>query len=635
MLFELTAAVAQPFPGYISLPSQDFGAVADETCIRTMWADPAVNKLLCDRAASCQVFSDRTLKRWDTGAIVDTYMSVVWCTGAQTGANMTGGCPTSGQNISYWRCAGSAGDFAAQEQNPLPPFLMAQTCDNNPLCVGFTVNKVGTHGSMLFAKVDATTSYNLKLPPAPPPPLSSIAQLHTKRAMRARPRALGIDPPQGFRVFDFNQLSFDPTTFDCVECEVSAGACNRPGGAGGFCGRGIAGSSTQNLPGRLNDQFDCDGDGISDIVCQFEAIGFDDGLSSTFEFLSSRDGCKSSQLPLNQFDSTCKNASVTAHDIFEPCMADAVVHTDTHDTGGSLDLHDLEQYSLDRGAGYAMRAFHFKSPNGDSNYRYDALCVAVPAATPTTRYTACQDIGGSQFLDRHNVACAAGEAITSFQFIAEGCSNGQMRYQYSCAQVAKGPAAPQQQTFCGDVGSAFLSKLDQLLPSCGPGHVLQQFQLVHASCEGSNEAYTYTCVPMQQSEPLDGAALGKLCDTAPWACSHFTNTGWIPPGANSTEEDTRVFKFAPTQNVTFLRDDLAGCAVTTGECGGTFFNCSGYGLMQKPTLLGTYDLSANLLAAICQSKGCDGFTSGRDGQGGTLFKFGRNASRTLTIRLEK
>ena len=78
---------------------------------------------------------------------MDTYMNTTRCVGAQTGVNVSGGCGPKPET--YWQCAGSSGDFKVLATFQLPPFLVAESCDNNPECVGFVVNKVGSMGKLL------------------------------------------------------------------------------------------------------------------------------------------------------------------------------------------------------------------------------------------------------------------------------------------------------------------------------------------------------------------------------------------------------------------------------------------------------------------------------------------------------
>ena len=151
---------------YMKLPSKNASGFELVGCIGSAWANATLSKRVCDyhsRTATCSTMRMHDFD-WDPNTI--TYLSIKRCVGAQAGTNVTGGCGPSPKN--YWQCRGSGGAFRVLARFNLPPFLIAESCDKNPQCVGFVVNAVGSVGSLLTPTVDATNSYNLKVQPSPP-----------------------------------------------------------------------------------------------------------------------------------------------------------------------------------------------------------------------------------------------------------------------------------------------------------------------------------------------------------------------------------------------------------------------------------------------------------------------------------
>ena len=131
---------------------------------------------------------------------------------------------------------------------------------------------------------------------------------------------------------------------------------------------------------------------------------------------------------------------------------------------------------------------------------------------------------------------------------------------------------------------------------------------------------------------MDKIVLTALCAAQPSLCTHLGSLPWMPSAHPAKEAlHKALWLAASARNSTFLRTGL--CTTISGQCGGKFLHCPGVDPFAPPELLGTYDEAADLLGIQCQRRGCDGFTSGRDGGGGTLFKYARNNASALYLRL--
>ena len=162
LLGTLTIAAAQwSFPGYQHMPNRNLSMTPRTQCF-AMWVASDQAQSACDTSAACELLNDNSIFAWPDDGSADTYMNVARCVGAQHGVNVTGGC-TSAHPATYWQCQGSSGSFQLLGEFQLPPNVIKESCDLNPQCVGFVINKVGTRGNFLTPVVDATSFYSLKL----------------------------------------------------------------------------------------------------------------------------------------------------------------------------------------------------------------------------------------------------------------------------------------------------------------------------------------------------------------------------------------------------------------------------------------------------------------------------------------
>ena len=162
---------------YMKLPDRDVTGSEHLGCLGRGWITPATSKRVCDVTGQnyCSLFADNVMHAFLYDQTMDSYMNTSRCVGAQRGTNVSGGCGPTPQ--AYWSCEGSDGEFKVLATFELPPFLIAESCDNNPQCVGFVVNKVGSMGKLVTPSVDATNAYYLKVPSTANTPKTSPGEV--------------------------------------------------------------------------------------------------------------------------------------------------------------------------------------------------------------------------------------------------------------------------------------------------------------------------------------------------------------------------------------------------------------------------------------------------------------------------
>uniref|UniRef100_A0A7S3FFW1 Uncharacterized protein n=1 Tax=Haptolina ericina TaxID=156174 RepID=A0A7S3FFW1_9EUKA len=155
---------------------------------------------------------------WDGPFLMSSYVSFTRCGFGVNGTNVTGGCVTGGQGAAtYWHCPFQGPVFESFASFALPPYEMHKACEENSLCVGFSVNPVGSHGTLYRATplpnqtlYPATRGYSgtfLKLPTNAHQQTSgsSAAELTSQaaepQASARDTRASSIPAPPGFIAF--------------------------------------------------------------------------------------------------------------------------------------------------------------------------------------------------------------------------------------------------------------------------------------------------------------------------------------------------------------------------------------------------------------------------------------------------
>merc|ERR1719502_1618834 len=133
--------------------------------------------------------------------------------------------------------------------------------------------------------------------------------------------------------------------------------------------------------------------------------------------------------------------------------------------------------------------------------RYRFGCTEVPAQSSRQEMSSCSPMDGNdlQYLDRQNVACGTGEAMTSFVVTREGCGGNDMRYKYECASLVGMTSAfalatsSNEQTGCNTMDSEKLQYLDRQNLQCPDGKLMTSFRVVRTGCGGQDMRYAFSC----------------------------------------------------------------------------------------------------------------------------------------------
>ena len=239
-----------------------------------------------------------------------------------------------------------------------------------------------------------------------------------------------------------------------------------------------------------------------------------------------------------------------------------------------LARHKDGQY-LDRqlaqcgGSGRAMRNLLFgRFGCADSNYlRYRSGCTTSGVASQVeTKYTSCQLLRGKrmQYLDRQQLRCSAGYALTDF--VVEGCSGNDMRYKYHCTKLDSGNSVYTKQTGCNELDGKQVQYLDRHSLDCG-NDFLSAMTVTRSGCSGNHMRYRYECTSSVATPP----------PPAPVSFSAVTTMGQIWDdvhgcGSQSTlGECSTTHTYAITQNGKYLTASKSSSELTMSS---TFSECS-------------------------------------------------------------
>jgi len=119
----------------------------------------------------------------------------------------------------------------------------------------------------------------------------------------------------------------------------------------------------------------------------------------------------------------------------DPCPLPGQSSTTCASDGGGNAIY-LDRHNVQCPAGSVMSEFRLQRCSGLTTYRYDYSFAVVNVHITKQYSTACSSDGGGNaiYLDRHNVQCPAGSAISSFRL--QRCSGlTTYRYDYSCSTV--------------------------------------------------------------------------------------------------------------------------------------------------------------------------------------------------------
>jgi len=145
-------------------------------------------------------------------------------------------------------------------------------------------------------------------------------------------------------------------------------------------------------------------------------------------------------------------------------------------------------------------AVQIKGTKGVWSYTSKA-CFVQPERN-VARKTGCNVLRAHtlEFLDRHNVQCAADENLTGFHVKQDSCGGENMRFLYSCKKAKFDGEAVERRTSCTNMKGRKLEYLDRQTDfKCSEGEVLKGFQLTKGSCSGRDMQFKLTCQKLQKA----------------------------------------------------------------------------------------------------------------------------------------
>jgi hypothetical protein len=167
------------------------------------------------------------------------------------------------------------------------------------------------------------------------------------------------------------------------------------------------------------------------------------------------------------------------------------------------ELEFLDRQDVACGGDEALASFTVVGAGCTGNQkRYKMTCAEVPLQPSREEMSGCTDMEGKnlEYLDRQNVMCPPGEAMTSFTVTREGCGEGDMRYKLECAPLVgstfafHAATASNELTGCARMDGQKLEYLDRQNLQCPDGKVLNSFRVVRDGCGGEDMRYSFVCI---------------------------------------------------------------------------------------------------------------------------------------------
>lgn len=170
--------------------------------------------------------------------------------------------------------------------------------------------------------------------------------------------------------------------------------------------------------------------------------------------------------------------------------------------GGHADF--LDRHNIDCGGNGAINQFKLNTQEyrKDGNISYAYTCTTGPGIkdpTPTSTPRQISGHKGVHYLDRHNVQCENGSAISRMQLRSE---NDTFRYDYSCSKTQEFGDCYNLSTAPNLLRGFEVAHLDRHDVKCQPNEVLSRFQLVRV---GDQIKYDYTCCKYKPPPPPPAA----------------------------------------------------------------------------------------------------------------------------------
>ena len=163
--------------------------------------------------------------------------------------------------------------------------------------------------------------------------------------------------------------------------------------------------------------------------------------------------------------------------------------TPFNDEGGGNSIY-LDRHNIDC-KNKALNRIHLLR-DGKGQYKFEYTCNnGGQVGTPVDKSTPLNDEGGgnSAFLDRHDINCGTGSALTQMKLGRDG--KGQFKYDYKCAPSTQPLTCRQASTGVNETGGGNTYFLDRHDVKCNADEALSQLKYTG---DGTGKfEYKYTC----------------------------------------------------------------------------------------------------------------------------------------------
>jgi hypothetical protein len=165
--------------------------------------------------------------------------------------------------------------------------------------------------------------------------------------------------------------------------------------------------------------------------------------------------------------------------------------TPANDWGNGLTYY-LDRHDLNCGEKSTLSQLQLTRPATDKiQYKYTCNNT-IDAGKPIQKSTPMNDYGGGQviFLDRHNIQCDPGQALTEMKLV-RNADGRQYQYQYQCSPIPNLSTCVEKETPANELGNNTSIYLDRHNVKCGEGEVLSGLRFVRPT-PGTIQ-YKYRC----------------------------------------------------------------------------------------------------------------------------------------------
>ena len=158
-------------------------------------------------------------------------------------------------------------------------------------------------------------------------------------------------------------------------------------------------------------------------------------------------------------------------------------------------MEHLDRYNVDCGESMVLTSFQLESTACSSQHRFKYTCANANITSITSQSTPCDQLKDQtgENLDRFNVNCPNGCALTQFQASDSGCSGNDMKFKFKCAAIEGHPENyTTTNSACDQLIGKNMENLDRFMVKCNDGP-MKRFQ-AQSACGGDNMNFQTYCL---------------------------------------------------------------------------------------------------------------------------------------------